>query len=131
MPPHFPFKKLAGWWILSLGVILIGLGMLQWRVNQNLATPLSSNTSFRFLTGQILSDTTNKVVYGFVPYWNLDEMEVQPELTHLGYFGLPITGQGKIATSEQQSGDYIGYSRLQSDLFLTRLSELEANQTQL
>lgn len=36
------------------------------------------------------------IVYGFAPYWNLSKTVVQPELTHLAYFSLPITEDGEL-----------------------------------
>ena len=78
-------------------------------------SPLSSLTTFNFINQIMTSD--NKVVYGFLPYWNLDDVKLQPELTHLGYFGLTIAADGTIIT-RQDGGLEPGYRDLQSDKFL-------------
>ncbi len=89
-----------------------------------IASPLSSLTTFKFIN-QIIS-SNNKIVYGFVPYWNLDEVEIHPELTHLAYFGLTIGADGKIIT-RQDGGLEPGYNNLQSEKFL-ELSEKMSQQ---
>lgn len=45
------------------------------------------------------------IVYGFAPYWNLTKTVVQPEITHLAYFSLPITADGELdgITNEEAS----------------------------
>jgi len=88
-----------------------------------LTSPLSSLTAFNFIN-QITSKNNNKIVYGFIPYWNLDEVRIQPELTHLAYFGLTIGADGQIVTKEN-SGPEPGYKHLQSDKFLEISSLME------
>ena len=87
-------------------------------------SPLSSLTTFNFINKIISSD--NKVVYGFMPYWTIDEVKLQPELTHLAYFGLTINADGSIMT-RQDGGLEPGYRNLQSDKFL-ELSQQMAEQ---
>ncbi len=36
------------------------------------------------------------VLYGFLPYWQLDNYQLSPHLTHLSYFRLAVNGQGEI-----------------------------------
>ncbi|MFH1959545.1 MAG: glycosyl hydrolase family 18 protein [Patescibacteria group bacterium] len=88
-----------------------------------LTSPLSSLTTFNFIN-QITSRGNDKIVYGFVPYWNLDEVIIQPELTHLAYFGLTIGASGHIVTKEN-GGLEPGYKHLQSDKFLQISSQME------
>jgi spore germination protein YaaH len=79
-------------------------------------SPLSSLTTFRFIN-QATPGSENKIVYGFLPYWNLDEAKLEPELTHLAYFGLTIGADGNIVTV-LDGGSEPGYRHLKSDKFL-------------
>lgn len=53
-----------------------------------------------------------KKIYGFLPFWNLEEVYIQEELTDLAYFSLTINEDGTLKTK----GDP-GFSRLSSDKF--------------
>lgn len=94
-----------------------------WFWDAPLASPISSMTMFRFLA-EPHSAHSNKAVYGFLPYWNLNKVTIQPEVTHLGYFSLGITSNGTLRTRE---ADYQepGYTGLQSDRFLELASQME------
>lgn len=81
-----------------------------------LTSPLSSLTTFNFIN-QLTTKSDNKIVYGFVPYWNLEDVKIQPELTHLSYFGLTIGANGHIVTRDN-GGLEPGYRHLQSENFL-------------
>lgn len=126
-------RQLLGWWAFAIGIALLGLTAWSWKHSQQIVSPLTNSTTFQFLAGQILSarSGTDKVVYGFVPYWNLDDVTIQPELTHFSYFGLPITGAGTISTSTDQNPDAIGYTKLQSEDFLNQLDQVIANNDKL
>ncbi|MBU2543396.1 hypothetical protein KJ707_02445 [Patescibacteria group bacterium] len=119
--------------IMTKRIFLIAVGLLSfflalifslWYFAEvPLTSPLSSLTAFNFIN-QITSKNNNKIVYGFIPYWNLDEVRIQPELTHLAYFGLTIGADGQIVTKEN-SGPEPGYKHLQSDKFLEISSLME------
>jgi spore germination protein YaaH len=103
--------------ILVIGLIAAGLTLLI-RLNkkQPLISPINSNTTFSFLPG-VTKKNGNRVVYGFLPYWNIKQVELQPELTNLGYFSLNVAGNGEISTT-QEGNIEPGYSKLKSDELL-------------
>ncbi len=106
------------WWLGIVGILGLSISFIFsiWYFQEAvLASPLSSLTTFKFIT-QLIS-SKNKIVYGFMPYWNIDEVKLQPELTNLAYFGLTISGDGTIMT-RQDGGLEPGYKNLTSDLFL-------------
>lgn len=97
---------------------------LWWFWDEPLASPVSSMTIFRFLAEPRTPHTTDKVIYGFLPYWNLKKVTVQPELSHLGYFSLTIGADGSLLTRES---DYTepGYAGLQSDELLDLTNQIQ------
>lgn len=126
-----------GWWgrhkrtiktILLVLTFLTSLGgsFIWWFWDAPLMSPVNSFTTFRFLQNSSTPASGDKVIYGFVPYWNLKKTTVQPELTHLSYFSLTIGGDGSLLTKVDGEVDQ-GYHRLQSEEFLD-LAEQALNQ---
>lgn len=106
--------------LMLLGIIGFSSALaisLWWFWEEPIRSPVSSLTVFRFLQESRVPTRPNKVVYGFLPYWNMKEVQLQPELTHLSYFSLTIAGDGSIITREQDYSEP-GYAGLQSDLLL-------------
>lgn len=98
---------------------------LWWFADIPLASPINSLTTFKFLQeAQILSHG-NKIVYGYLPYWNLKKVTIQPELTHLSYFGLTVAGDGSLVTKNDDGGEP-GYTGLKSDEFLELSNQMKA-----
>lgn len=62
------------------------------------------------------SSQTNKKIYGFLPYWNLNDVVLQNELTDLAYFSLTINDDGTIKTNDEENLDP-GFYKLQSEEF--------------
>lgn len=91
-------------------------------------SPLTSSSTFRFLKGTKKSQ--GKVVFGFLPYWNLKKITLQPELTHLSYFGLTIGADGRILTRVNGGGEP-GFAKLDSQELSGIIAELEKNNQQL
>jgi chitinase len=58
----------------------------------------------------------NKKIYGFLPFWNLDDFVFQEELTDIAYFSLTINEDGSLKTNDGENLDP-GFFRLQSDEF--------------
>lgn len=118
--------KLAAAIGLLIGICIAAYLYSTW--NNPLVTPISphgwvafiSNPPFLSLSEQ---SSNNKIVYGFLPYWNLESTTIQPEVTHLSYFGLNIGADGYITTRDFEGNLHPGYAKLGSD----RLLEL-ANQ---
>jgi spore germination protein YaaH len=99
--------------INSLLIALIGVLVIIWLfVEPPLLSPLGEHPFSRFLSS-FPHLKTEKIVYGFLPFWNLDSVVLQPELTHLAYFSLTITESGKLLTVEAGETDP-GYRHLQS-----------------
>jgi spore germination protein len=113
-------------WLLSLIVAIAALAaVVLWAWDAPLLSPLVEGSVFRFITPPT-TPNKNKVVYGFLPYWNVSKVTLQPELTHLSYFSLAIAGDGTFITRE---ADYQepGYNKLQSDTFQELASQTQAN----
>jgi spore germination protein YaaH len=109
-------KKTWFLWVVGfLGLSISFIFSIWYFQEAIIASPLSSLTTFNFINQLMSSD--DKIVYGFMPYWTIDEVELQPELTHLSYFGLTIGADGSIIT-RQDGGLEPGYRDLQSDQFL-------------
>jgi spore germination protein len=126
-PPH-QVKALKRWkrLIASFALILSLIAVsLWWMIDLPLASPLAEVPVFRFLTGEETASSEGKVVYGFLPYWQLNEVQLQPELTHLSYFGLTLAPDGTIVT-RTSDGTEPGYARLQSETFLDLNQALES-----
>ncbi|MFZ5376495.1 MAG: glycosyl hydrolase family 18 protein [Patescibacteria group bacterium] len=90
-------------------------------------SPLSSITTFQFLRTQENLDKPKKIVYGFLPYWNINSAAIQPELTQLAYFSLTIGPDGFIKTKDDQGNTDPGYAKLSSDRFLELAREVDQN----
>jgi spore germination protein YaaH len=110
--------------ILIIVITSVSLGWWLWEVP--LTTPIDPNSTFRFLTGQTPKSTSDKVVYGFLPYWNISSTTYQPELTHLGYFSLEIGADGSIVTRTEDGYLEPGYNKLQSDIFFDAVASSSA-----
>ena len=82
--------------------------------DEPLFSPLSPGGKFKYLLGIRPPAKPPKIVYGYLPYWNLDTVSIQPELTHLAYFSLGIAADGTILT-KTADGTEPGYSKLGSD----------------
>ncbi|MEX0895876.1 MAG: glycosyl hydrolase family 18 protein [Patescibacteria group bacterium] len=116
--------------LILLGVIGFSsaLAVSLWVLwEEPIRSPISSLTVFRFLQESRLPTRPNKVVYGFLPYWNMCEVQLQPELTHLSYFSLTIAGDGSIITRENDYQEP-GYNNLQSERFFELSTEMLENQ---
>lgn len=46
--------------------------------------------------------SSGKIVYGFLPYWTAKDATLHKELTHVGYFGLPIDKHGNFVDSNDE-----------------------------
>ncbi len=97
--------------------IIVATSLIWWFWEEPLLSPINSLTTFRFLgTSEIVSDS-EKIVYGFLPYWNVKQVAIHPELTHLAYFALTIGPDGNLITRMDDAAEP-GYNRLGSEEFL-------------
>lgn len=117
-------------WLVIFTLWLVGGALFAWWYfsDPTLITPLSVDSTFRFLRGETISQ--GKIVYGFLPYWNLGDVTPQPEMTHLSYFSLGIRADGTIATRTEE-GVEMGYHRLDSDALASMSATLQANQQKI
>jgi spore germination protein YaaH len=114
--------------INALLLVVIGVLVLTWLlVEPPLLSPLGSNPFSQFLDSFPHFKTAKKV-YGFLPFWNLDQVVLQPELTHLAYFSLTITESGNLLTVTDGETDP-GYRNLQTEDFLGLVEQAAAFQT--
>lgn len=92
--------------LFAVGGLLVGLvlGIYVWRAStQELVSPHSSQ-------GVVLSHHINdKQVLGFAPYWELNNITLQPELSNLSYFGLSLNPDGTLQTQLSQGGTEPGW----------------------
>ncbi|MFC1751280.1 glycosyl hydrolase family 18 protein [Pseudomonadota bacterium] len=115
---------------IVLSIILIPLAAHLYSNPNTLITPLSSGSTFFGLPHS--NTKPNKVVFGFIPYWNFKHLNQIPfqHLSHLGVFGIAFDSDGTIQTREQ---DYTepGYRAFQLDNFSTLSSLAKASDTKL
>ncbi len=64
-----------------------------------LVSPIDSLTTFMFLSKSQIAKNNQKIIYGFLPYWNVNKLTLQDELTHLSYFSLTLKSDGSFANS--------------------------------
>lgn len=110
--------------LLAVSVFAVGIAVW-WYWDEPLQNPVTSDSVFRFLldlTPSVRHQPT--VVYGFLPYWNVAKVQVQPEVTNVGYFGLAIGADGTLQTRSE--GQYTpGYNWLQSEELLVVANQIE------
>lgn len=118
------------WWqwlfLMLLSAPLIAVGAwLHWDVP--LVSPITEQSTFRFLIGKEPQTSSGKIVYGFLPYWNINTVQLQPEMTHLGYFALDIMPNGAIRTRGEKGYSEPGYNRLGNDKWFELYDEHTKN----
>lgn len=120
-------RKIKTTVLLLVGIFTGAALLLWWLWEVPLTSPINQFSSFRFLEEPDLPYTTNKVVYGFVPYWNLQKATIQPELTHLAYFALTIGSDGSLLQNTGGETDP-GFSRMKSENFFELTNQAQAQQ---
>ena len=103
--------------------------ILWWNFEVPLISPVSSFSTISFLQ-KPTTNNSDKVVYGFLPYWNIKTVNLQPELTHLSYFSLTIGADGSLLTKTEDGTDP-GYNKLQSSEFLDISTQARENGTRM
>lgn len=110
-------------------IALVTVGIAWYFAEVPIASPLTELTTFQFLRTPP-PQSHDKLVYGFVPYWNIEEMKAEPELTHVSYFGLTMDADGSLLISDG-TGTEPGYRTLQSEEFLAMVAEARKNDIKL
>ncbi len=120
--------------------ILVYLGFFQ--QPQALTGPIDDNTpiheQFSFLlepinpfAGQVAgAQTTDKMVLGFLPYWEVGAAQLQPELTDLAYFGITIGSDGSFVRTQSNGEPDIGTTRADSAPVARLKQQLRLSNTQ-
>jgi spore germination protein YaaH len=103
--------------IFTIVAVLIGLGIFWWRwllYRPDLLSPLSALTYIQSIGRP--SSNVEKKVYGFLPYWTMNEATISATVTDIAYFSVGLDGAGNLL--EQTNGEYEqGLRRMQQDLF--------------
>lgn len=113
--------------IVSLSCVAL---FLWWRWEVPLLSPLSVNQVFHFLSTPPVAVSSGKVVYGFVPYWNLNKTKLRAELTHLSYFSLTIGPDGRLDGDSSPDSE-VGFQRLQSESFFDLANTMTLSKRQV
>lgn len=103
--------------VVTLILTVGGLSWYLWHTNLPLLSPMDVIAS---LTPESrLLPQTKKVVYGFLPYWNLKYSDQIPirYLTHLAYFGVDLDTNGGIKFYESPGVAEPGLHKLSSSEF--------------
>jgi len=113
----------------SIFLFLLLVFVILFSINIFYDVPLSSsinNTSrLRYLKELIIPKKEQKIVYGFLPYWNMTDIKLEKELTHLSYFGLNISANGDIMTKDQDGNLDPGYRLLNEEKFLELTTQMK------
>lgn len=96
-----------------------------------LSAAINSSSRLRYLKELIVPRQERKVVYGFLPYWNFNNFQLEPELTHLAYFGLDIAADGNLVSRTSDGNLEPGMRVLSSEAFLDLATAAAAQNTQL
>ncbi len=103
--------KISSLVLLAIGgfLLVIGIRLVIQRQNAPLLLPVNQEWLSSFTSGAlstavlpspIATQQAPKIVYGFLPYWTVKDVPTHSQLTHLGYFALPIDKNGKFITTE-------------------------------
>lgn len=115
-------QQRLGWLGVGVGLVVMSVAMtVLLMTDPPLLSPISASSQFQFIT-QAAVPTSKKIVYGFLPYWNVNKTTLQPELTHLAYFGLNVNPDGSF-TIRTEDGPHMGYHRLQSEAWLNLMNQ--------
>lgn len=127
------YKLLAFFAIACLCLISL-LTYYSW--DMPLVTPFTDTSWINFSANPPLAffenENSNKqrIIYGFLPYWNLNTATIQPELTHLSYFGLNIAEDGTINTKNEEGNLHPGYRHLNSEKILELANQVNKTSNQ-
>lgn len=116
------FSWIRGHWFFSfllflLVAVLIGVGVVGWRwisYRPDLVSPLSAFTYIQSIGKK--PNTEEKTVYGFLPYWTMNEATISGVLTDIAYFSVGLDSQGNLL--ERSNGEVeMGLRRMQQESF--------------
>ena len=77
-----------------------------WQKKKNpLLSPIADSITTPFQSTNPTSVQSEKIVYGFLPFWQAKTFELQPELTNIAYFSLTLNANGTVKTKDGLSTD--------------------------
>jgi spore germination protein YaaH len=119
---------------LLFGVFIATISVVIWLFRDNpLLSPITSATTLQFLNDRLTNankSSSPKMIYGFLPYWNVNQVTIQPELTQLAYFSLTFDHTGHIVSHSGGEVDQ-GYHKLQSEDFVNVMQTAQKNHSQI
>lgn len=103
--------------LLSL-VSLVSFGYYLWKVNLPLISPLDLISAIPTIK-RLSQPQSEKIVLGFLPYWNLKFADSLPlkHLTHVVYFGVDIAASGEFNLYEAEGQLEPGINKMNSNEF--------------
>lgn len=116
---------------LVLLLILATLLSINFFYEAPLSSAISHNSRLRYFKELIIPKKEAKVVYGFLPYWNIGAFNLEKELTHLAFFGLDIGSDGRLLSKDADGNLEPGYRHLQSEAFLELAQAAQEQNTQV
>ncbi len=115
---------------LFLLLILVTLISINVFYDAPLFSSINNNSRLRYLKELIIPKKDHKVVYGFLPYWNIDDIKIEKELTHLSFFGLNIAADGSISTRDEDGNIDPGYKIINEESFLDLTEQMKSQNGQ-
>lgn len=116
---------------LFLLLVLVFLLSVNFFYDAPLFSSINSNSRLRYLKELVIPKKDHKIVYGFLPYWNTNNVKIEKELTHLSLFGLNISPNGDILTKDNDGNIDPGYKILGDDKFLELAAQMRAQNGQV
>lgn len=96
-----------------------------------LFSSINESSRLRYLKELIIPKKDHKVVYGFLPYWNIKDFKLEKELTHLSFFGLNIAANGDISTRDEDGNIDPGYKAINEERFLELSQQMKTQNGQV
>lgn len=123
-------QRLSLFFALVFVLLLAALLASYFFYQQPLKSALNGNNRLSYLKELIIPRRDKKIIYGFLPYWNLRDFALQPELTHLAYFSLTIAADGSLITQTGASLEP-GFNNFSAERFLEISNQARQQNTQV
>ncbi len=125
MSNFFQLNKWLYLFFTLVSVLIFSMGLATWFFWEDpLKNPVSSDSIFTFLLELAPKSQEPMLIYGFLPYWNLQNLQLQPEVKTIGYFGLGIGADGSLQL-RSEGENTPGFTGLQSEKLLELANVME------
>lgn len=125
-------------WLTGSVLLFLGITFISWSIFAKVLLPSTTSLFSPFPTTHHLSQnppptTHHKIVFGFLPYWNLKyEQFVRYDLlTHIAFFGFDVTPDGSIKTHTNDGYEEPGWTAYQSSTFGAMVRQAHDHQTKI